>query len=177
MRSLFAPALLLCSPPRASRSCLGSAHCSAVEGALPHAPGTHGSHILLDFVGFDHDDAHRTGEWVLKTINNAVDDHGVRRVHSKLVILGQNGESPPGFTAVTLLDESHVTAHCYSERGWLAIDVFTCGAHDPCPLARDIRDSVLAYSPGATCVNNRRVGRFHMQDGPVAQPRLQTHCF
>ena len=44
-------------------------------------------------------------------------------------------KSPPGFAAVVLIDESHVTAHCYSERGILAIDVFTCGKHDPDILA------------------------------------------
>jgi S-adenosylmethionine/arginine decarboxylase-like enzyme len=49
------------------------------------------------------------------------------QVHSRAVILGDDGLSPPGFTAVCLVDESHVTAHCYSDRGWLAIDVFTCG--------------------------------------------------
>ena len=38
---------------------------------------------------------------------------------------------PLGFAAVVLVDESHVTAHCYSDRGWLAIDCFTCGESDP----------------------------------------------
>ena len=38
--------------------------------------------------------------------------------------------SPPGFASVVLLDESHISAHAYSDEGLLAIDVFTCGA-DP----------------------------------------------
>ena len=32
--------------------------------------------------------------------------------------------SPPEFASVVLLDESHVSAHCYSETGLLAIDAF-----------------------------------------------------
>ena len=132
----------------------------------------HGAHVLLDFVNFypsscpaeqppeDMAVAELGGEWMLHSLRAAVANHGVREVHSKLVVLGADGTSPPGFTAVTLLDESHVTAHCYSDRGWLAIDVFTCGAHDPRPLAADIRDSVEAYAPGVRCVKDDTVGRF-----------------
>jgi len=35
--------------------------------------------------------------------------------------------SPPGFANVRVLDESHISAHSYSEQGILAIDIFTCG--------------------------------------------------
>ena len=46
-------------------------------------------------------------------------------------VLGGDDASPPGFTSCVLIDESHVTSHCYSDRGWLAVDVFTCGHHSP----------------------------------------------
>ena len=36
-----------------------------------------------------------------------------------------------GFTMVFLLAESHLSVHTYPERGYLAFDLFTCGAHDP----------------------------------------------
>ena len=94
----------------------------------------HGAHVLLDFVDFLEPDVTpaASGEWMLQTLRTAVAEHGVREVHSKLVVLGEHGESPPGFTAVALLDESHVTAHCYSDRGLLAVDIFyfwlVCGA-------------------------------------------------
>jgi S-adenosylmethionine decarboxylase len=40
-------------------------------------------------------------------------------------------DSPPGFAAVVLLDESHVSAHSYADLNMVALDVFTCGATDP----------------------------------------------
>ena len=70
-------------------------------------PQSHGAHVLLDFVGFhDLEPPAESGAWMLKTLQSAVAAHGVREVHSKLVVLGERGESPPGFTAVTLLDLS-----------------------------------------------------------------------
>lgn len=40
-------------------------------------------------------------------------------------------DSPPGFTAIVMLDESHVSAHTYADKGLVAMDVFTCGSTDP----------------------------------------------
>ena len=40
-------------------------------------------------------------------------------------------ESPPGCTAVVMLDESHCSVHTYADLGLMAFDVFTCGRTDP----------------------------------------------
>jgi len=40
-------------------------------------------------------------------------------------------ESPPGCTAVVMLDESHCSVHTYADLGLMAFDVFTCGSTDP----------------------------------------------
>jgi S-adenosylmethionine decarboxylase len=120
----------------------------------------HGSHALLDFEGFTCEPA-TAGAWVTELLRAVVRRHGLHLVHEKLVLLPQpNHHSPPGFTSVILLDESHVTAHCYSDRGWLAIDVFTCGGHDPRPVAAEVRREVLARHPGATCVQDTACPRF-----------------
>jgi len=37
--------------------------------------------------------------------------------------------APQGVTAVGLLAESHVSVHTWPERGYVAVDVFTCGEH------------------------------------------------
>ena len=50
---------------------------------------------------------------------------------------------------------------CYSDRGWLAIDVFTCGGHDPRPLAASIRQHVEERAPGVRCLMHENVPRFH----------------
>ncbi|MBN1589290.1 MAG: adenosylmethionine decarboxylase [Pirellulales bacterium] len=39
--------------------------------------------------------------------------------------------SPPGFAAVVMLDESHCSAHCYADTGQIALDIFTCGETKP----------------------------------------------
>ncbi len=39
--------------------------------------------------------------------------------------------SPPGFTAIVLLDESHCSVHTYADLRLMALDVFTCGDTDP----------------------------------------------
>jgi S-adenosylmethionine/arginine decarboxylase-like enzyme len=93
-------------------------------------------------------------------------------------VLGTCGESPPGFTAALLIDESHVTAHSYSEKGWLAIDVFTCGAHDPQPLATQIRRRIEAYAPAVRCAQHATMRRFlHAPDRcelPACSPLSRT---
>ena len=51
-------------------------------------------------------------------------------------------DSPPGFTAAIVLDESHCTCHSYADQGLLAIDVFTCGQTDPHDVLAHIRRRV-----------------------------------
>jgi len=90
---------------------------------------SHGSHIFVDYTGYspiDKDD----GNWMLQIMRDAVINSEAKEVHSHVEQF-DGITSPPGFAAVVLLDESHVTAHCYSEKGWLAIDCFTCGQCDP----------------------------------------------
>ncbi len=84
---------------------------------------------------------------------------GVRIVHSHVENFDGN-VSPPGFAAVVLIDESHVSAHCYSEQGWLAIDVFTCGEHDPDIIADFIDSAINEQSPDVVLMKRQEVERF-----------------
>ena len=68
--------------------------------------------------------------------------------------------SPPGFAAVVLLDESHITAHCYYEKGWLAIDAFTCGDGDPDLVADYITRNLEIRMPGLQQMRREWVDRF-----------------
>ena len=69
-------------------------------------------------------------------------------------------DSPPGYAAVVLIDESHVSAHCYSVRGLLAIDIFTCGGSDPSALADDIHREVSEAVPGIELTGRKMLDRF-----------------
>lgn len=51
-------------------------------------------------------------------------------------------DSPPGFTAIVMLDESHCSAHTYADLGLIAMDLFTCGHTDPRFILQQIREEV-----------------------------------
>ena len=98
---------------------------------------------------------------MLRVMSEAITAHGGTEVHRKLVKLPLTpGASPPGFTSCCLINESHVTAHSYSDIGWLAVDVFTCGSTDPRKLAAHIRREVEGYCPNAKCVQIKSLLRF-----------------
>ena len=88
---------------------------------------SHGNHTLIDITGVKIEDPHEYGKNVSDICRSSLSLGTCREVHHKLIIFPKNGISPPGFTMVILIDESHITAHCYSEKGMLAIDIFTCG--------------------------------------------------
>ena len=50
--------------------------------------------------------------------------------------------SPPGFTAVVVLDESHCSAHTYADLGLIALDVFTCGTTEPADVLSYIQEVI-----------------------------------
>ncbi|MBC8424641.1 adenosylmethionine decarboxylase [bacterium] len=51
-------------------------------------------------------------------------------------------DSPPGCTAMVMLDESHCSVHTYAELGLMAIDIFTCGKTDPARIWDTIRQEL-----------------------------------
>ena len=119
----------------------------------------HGKHVYVDYVEFQPNQRSQDGRWILKLLQNAVNKCGIREVHSHVEIF--DGEhSPPGFAAVVLIDESHVSAHCYSDRGWLAIDAFTCGGHDPENIVDIIHEDLVSSSPNIIQMRRDTVNRF-----------------
>ena len=115
----------------------------------------HGAHIMLDCTGAPVVD----GAWMLSLMERAVDASGSRRVHSRVEQF-DGSVSPPGFAAVVLLDESHVSAHCYSDRGWLAIDAFTCGGTDPARITEVIERELRENFPEMEINHRKRAERF-----------------
>ena len=114
-----------------------------------------GKHTIIDYSGA----FNASGDIVLKILEDAVDNSNARRVHSHVENF-DGTVSPPGFAAVVLIDESHVTAHCYSEIGLLAIDIFTCGNTDPDILADEIEIKLIEILPQLVINNRKSVPRF-----------------
>eukprot|EP00927_Polykrikos_kofoidii_P052355 TRINITY_DN4614_c0_g1_i2.p1 TRINITY_DN4614_c0_g1~~TRINITY_DN4614_c0_g1_i2.p1 ORF type:complete len:782 (+),score=59.00 TRINITY_DN4614_c0_g1_i2:309-2348(+) len=75
--------------------------------------------------------------------------------------------SPPGFASVVLLDESHLSAHCYTEDGLLAIDAFTCGQNPSSTsrIAERITETVRELFPLAK-IKLGNMDRFEHFDVP-----------
>lgn len=112
----------------------------------------------MDYTGafFQGDDAHN---WVLNIMRAAVAQSPAREVHSHVVPF-DGSVSPPGFAAVVLIDESHITAHHYADRGMLALDCFTCGNTDPGNIADFIHARLMEGAPELHLVRRDRVSRF-----------------
>ena len=65
-------------------------------------------------------------------------------------------DSPPGVTAVVVLDESHCSVHSYADLGLIALDVFTCGTTEPSDVLHYIRQEIALGDD----ITIREVGRF-----------------
>ena len=116
-----------------------------------------GRHITLDYAGFIGD-----GEWVLTILRAAVSRSDATEVHA-YVSQFDGQKSPAGFAAVVLIDESHVSAHCYADEGILAVDCFTCGGVDPNGVADDIHGQLTEAIPTIKLIQRTELDRFVME--------------
>ena len=117
-----------------------------------------GRHITLDYSGFKGD-----GDWVLDILQSAVAKSDAREVHAHVSNF-DGSVSPLGFAAVVLIDESHVSAHCYADEGILAVDCFTCGSVDPAGIADEIHAQLLDAIPTIHLVQRTELDRFVMEE-------------
>jgi S-adenosylmethionine decarboxylase len=79
-------------------------------------------------------------------------------------------DSPPGFAAVVMLDESHCSAHTYADLGLVAMDIFTCGNTDPWDILRIVRDELDLGN-----VTIRDMPRFEVAQ-PAGSESLTEYC-
>ena len=113
-----------------------------------------GRHITLDYTGFTGE-----GEWMLTVLRAAISRSSAREVHAHVAQF-DGIESPFGFAAVVLIDESHVSAHCYADEGVLAVDCFTCGGIDPAGIVDDIHEQLTDAIPTLCLIQRTELDRF-----------------
>ncbi len=77
---------------------------------------------------------------MLNALAQAATRAGAKVISQSRYHFGHN--SPPGFAALIMLDESHCSAHCYAEENQIALDVFTCGDTDPWRVLEYIREQI-----------------------------------
>lgn len=98
-----------------------------------------GKHLLIDCRGVSREVC-LNDRLILDVMARAATRAGATVVSQVRYQFGHN--SPPGFTAFVLLDESHCSAHAYADLGLLALDVFTCGDTDPWQVLEYIREEI-----------------------------------
>lgn len=122
---------------------------------------SHGKQVCVDYSHCDFS-GDRNGVWMLDLMRYAVKFSNVREVYSHVEEF-DGSKSPNGFAAVVLLDESHVSAHCYYDKGILAIDAFTCGDSDPNTIIDIINKRLVSEMENIKVVSKDQILRFRHQ--------------
>jgi S-adenosylmethionine decarboxylase len=117
-----------------------------------------GNHVFLDFINFYDDNLEECCEYIFEVMKKSIRQTRMKCMFEKMVILKDDTED--GFTSVILLDESHITAHSYTKRGLLALDVFTCGQTNPEIVAKYVKDELEKKYTNIQCVNYETHKRF-----------------
>jgi S-adenosylmethionine decarboxylase proenzyme len=84
-----------------------------------------GQHVLAEYHGCDPatlDDQRRLEEFL---------HHAAQAAGATVVSSSFHRFSPHGVTGVVVLEESHMSIHTWPERGYAAVDFFTCGDCQP----------------------------------------------
>ncbi|HEX2953311.1 MAG TPA: adenosylmethionine decarboxylase [Bacillota bacterium] len=83
---------------------------------------TVGAHVLADFWGCQFEKLDDP-ELLMESMRQAA-----RKANMTILAEEAHKFEPQGFTGLLLLSESHISIHTYPEKGYAAIDVFTCGS-------------------------------------------------
>jgi S-adenosylmethionine decarboxylase proenzyme len=86
---------------------------------------TEGTHLLVEYLGCSAlllDDS----AGLAASLREAAAAIGARVVEAAF-----HRFAPQGVTGFLLLEESHISIHTWPERGYAAVDLFSCGATDP----------------------------------------------
>ncbi len=98
-----------------------------------------GKHLLVDCRNVSRDVCLYDGA-MLAAMARGATRAGANVISQVRYQFGHN--SPPGFTAVVVLDESHCSCHTYADLGLVALDVFTCGRTNPRDVLAYIREEI-----------------------------------
>jgi len=96
----------------------------------PSEPMIHnkGFHVILDYSNLVSSETSEVlTNNIVKILEETVKVAELNVLDRSINVLGKNTGTPPGFAITYTLDQSHMTAHCYSNLGILAVDIFTCG--------------------------------------------------
>lgn len=98
-----------------------------------------GKHLLIDCRNVSRESC-LDDKAMLSAMAKASEKAGASVISQVRYHFGNN--SPPGFTGIVLLDESHCSAHTYADQGLIALDIFTCGNTDPHQVLKYIQEEL-----------------------------------
>lgn len=127
---------------------------------------TFGRHVAVDTWGVEFEKLN-SAEWLQSQMVEAAEACGA----SVLSVQSKQFE-PQGATVLVLLSESHLSIHTYPEKGFAAIDCYTCGETVDPQLAIDYLVSVL--KPKTTHAKKliRGVGEMTVETPVIKQVEL-----
>jgi S-adenosylmethionine decarboxylase len=127
---------------------------------------TFGRHVAVDTWGVDFD-LLNDAEWLQAQMVEAAEVCGatVMSVQSKQF-------EPQGATVLVLLSESHISIHTYPERGFAALDCYTCGETVDPQLAIDHMISVLKPTTAHAKKLIRGLGELQVETPEIATYEL-----
>lgn len=106
-----------------------------------------GFHIIVDYSNFSINNDNIFANFIYKTMKFVITNYSsMKIIHSYLHIFDPVIDKP-GFTSVLLLDASHMSSHCYSNEGLLAVDLFTCGESDTKFIIEKFNEIILLQYP------------------------------
>jgi len=94
-------------------------------------------HCILDLYACDKEKLNDKA-YILKTIRKAI-----KQARATLLKLSYHKFEPQGVTAIALLAESHISIHTWPEKGYAAVDCFTCGSHTMPEIACQVIEEML----------------------------------
>ncbi len=119
------------------------------------------------------------GDAVYALMRSICSQVGFRIVGGHLEVFTDDAVSPPGFASVLCIDQSHLSAHCYSgaDKRILAADAFTCGPQERCREAGVLlRDGILKLFPTCSLKSEMIVDRFVMSSSEAAEAPESTEA-
>jgi S-adenosylmethionine decarboxylase len=122
-----------------------------------------GKHLLIDCRNVSRESC-LDDKAMLSAMAKASEKAGASVISQVRYHFGHN--SPPGFTGIVLLDESHCSAHSYADQELIALDIFTCGNTDPHQVLKYIQEEIDLGE-----VTIREVDRFF--NPPIESPNLK----
>ena len=99
-----------------------------------------GKHIILDLWGVNFDNNIKTMKNIFR---EAVKKSGATLLHLHVHEFGKD----EGLSGIAVLAESHISVHTWPDKGYIALDIFMCGASFP-EIAADAL--IKRFSPKKT---------------------------